>query len=63
MRYLKGAVPRSLPEMNLFPLMSVILTTLTMGTIVAMTLIGMQMAHRSQLPVQDAQRNAVKNSP
>ncbi|MBF2026707.1 MAG: biopolymer transporter ExbD [Oscillatoriales cyanobacterium C42_A2020_001] len=55
MRYLKGQKTRSqMPEVNLVPMMDVIMTILTFFIIVAMTLTGMQTVDLSLPSVQDA---------
>uniref|UniRef100_A0A832M274 Biopolymer transporter ExbD n=1 Tax=Oscillatoriales cyanobacterium SpSt-402 TaxID=2282168 RepID=A0A832M274_9CYAN len=56
MRYLKGQKSRShMPEINLIPMMDVIMTILTFFIIVAMTLTGMQTVDLSLPDVQDPQ--------
>ncbi len=64
MRYLKGQKNRSqMPEINLVPMMDVIMTILTFFIIVAMTLTGMQTVDLSLPDIQDAQSEQDKKLP
>ncbi len=64
MRYLKGQHQRSqMPEINLIPMMDVIMTILTFFIIVAMTLTGIQSVDLSLPDVKDAETAAAKNLP
>lgn len=64
MRYLKGQHQRSqMPEINLIPMMDVIMTILTFFIIVAMTLTGIQSVDLSLPDVRDPAQEDAKNLP
>jgi biopolymer transport protein ExbD len=64
MRYLKGQHQRSqMPEINLIPMMDVIMTILTFFIIVAMTLTGIQSVDLSLPDVKDPEQTDAQNLP
>lgn len=64
MRYLKTQQHRSqMPEINLVPMMDVIMTILTFFIIVAMTLTGIQTVDLSLPDIQDPEQTDAKNLP
>jgi len=64
MRYLKGQHQRSqMPEINLVPMMDVIMTILTFFIIVAMTLTGMQSVDLSLPDVKNPDTEDANNLP
>ena len=64
MRYLKGQQNRSqMPEINLIPMMDVIMTILTFFIIVAMTLTGIDSLNLSLPDIKDPNTKEVDNLP